>query len=97
MNTGDRVIIRVPENPKLDGTEAIVDSVQEWGAFLKAPAAATGEFRAAWSEMEPLTVKSSKGKPKPAGEVCTQCGGVNMVRTGACLTCQDCGNNSGCG
>jgi hypothetical protein len=44
-------------------------------------------------------------KPSPAitpvyhssdGEPCTQCGGL-MIRTGACLTCQQCGENMGCG
>jgi hypothetical protein len=31
------------------------------------------------------------------GEPCVNCGGLNLRRTGPCLTCQDCGSNSGCG
>jgi hypothetical protein len=31
------------------------------------------------------------------GNVCTGCGGFNLVRTGSCETCQDCGHNAGCG
>lgn len=33
----------------------------------------------------------------PTGDICRTCGGCNLVRTGACLTCQDCGTNEGCG
>lgn len=31
-----------------------------------------------------------------AGELCTQCANYAMIRTGTCLTCQVCGNNTGC-
>jgi hypothetical protein len=33
------------------------------------------------------------------GNACTnpQCGSFNVRRTGTCETCQDCGNNAGCG
>lgn len=30
-----------------------------------------------------------------SGDICADCGGPNMVRTGTCLTCQDCGSSSG--
>lgn len=30
-------------------------------------------------------------------EMCTTCGSLNMVSTGTCSTCQDCGTSSGCG
>lgn len=30
-----------------------------------------------------------------SGDICTDCGGVSMVRTGTCMTCQDCGSTSG--
>lgn len=33
----------------------------------------------------------------PTGEVCKNCQGPNLVRTGTCVTCQDCGTNEGCG
>jgi hypothetical protein len=29
------------------------------------------------------------------GDICHSCGGASMVRTGTCLTCQDCGDSSG--
>jgi len=32
-----------------------------------------------------------------SGEVCPTCFGPNYIRTGTCLTCQDCGTTSGCG
>lgn len=93
MKIGDRVILRVPGNPRLDGTEASVAAFADWGAHVLAPAAATGAFRAAWSEMEPVARRRSA----PTGDVCDHCGGVNMVRSGSCLTCQNCGSTSGCG
>lgn len=30
------------------------------------------------------------------GEMCESCGGANMVRSGTCSTCLDCGSTSGC-
>lgn len=33
--------------------------------------------------------------PRYSGDVCHTCGSPNMVRTGTCLTCQDCGDSSG--
>lgn len=30
------------------------------------------------------------------GELCTHCMNFAMIRTGTCLTCQVCGNNTGC-
>jgi hypothetical protein len=29
------------------------------------------------------------------GDICADCGSPNMVRTGTCMTCQDCGSTSG--
>jgi len=41
--------------------------------------------------------------PKPpshtsmsGSDVCSNCKGMNFVRTGTCLTCQDCGTSTGC-
>lgn len=36
-------------------------------------------------------------KKEVTGDVCADCGGANLVRTGSCVTCQDCGRNEGCG
>lgn len=33
----------------------------------------------------------------PAAEPCGYCGGTNLIRAGACLTCRDCGTSGGCG
>lgn len=33
---------------------------------------------------------------KYSGDLCGFCGGSNMLRTGTCVTCQDCGTNEGC-
>lgn len=30
------------------------------------------------------------------GDFCTNCGSSMLVRTGACVTCQSCGSNTGC-
>ncbi|HEY1187911.1 MAG TPA: hypothetical protein VGE74_09650 [Gemmata sp.] len=34
--------------------------------------------------------------PVATGDLCKRCGGL-LVRTGTCMTCQACGDNSGCG
>lgn len=31
-----------------------------------------------------------------SGDFCDNCGGARMIRTGTCVTCADCGTNSGC-
>lgn len=36
-----------------------------------------------------------KAVPAITGEICKECQGMNVVRTGTCLTCQDCGSTSG--
>lgn len=33
---------------------------------------------------------------KLSGEFCRDCGSPNMLRTGTCMTCQDCGSSLGC-
>lgn len=33
--------------------------------------------------------------PQLSGDICQSCGSPNMVRTGTCLTCQNCGDTSG--
>lgn len=38
---------------------------------------------------------ATPSQPKPAGEFCRTCGGVNMVRAGTCMVCRDCGDSSG--
>ncbi len=34
--------------------------------------------------------------PANRGDSCATCGGINMVPSGSCLLCQDCGTSGGC-
>lgn len=53
MSHGQIVKLVTPDNPRLDGAEALVVEVKEWGCHVETSASATGRFRALWSEMEP--------------------------------------------
>lgn len=101
LKIGDAVMINTPENPRLHGTEAEVLELADWGAYLRAPAASTGQFRAAWSEMviaNPIPrVTVPPQESGFTGDICRKCGSVQMIRAGACLTCVSCGESSGCG
>lgn len=33
--------------------------------------------------------------PRLSGDICQTCGSPNMIRTGTCLTCVECGDSSG--
>ena len=46
--------------------------------------------------VRPAVVSRSPLGMIDVGAVCDQCGGT-MQRTGACMTCSSCGNNTGCG
>ena len=46
--------------------------------------------------VRPAVVSKSPLGMIDVGAVCDQCGGT-MQRTGACMTCSSCGNNTGCG
>lgn len=97
---GDIVRINTPDNPRLHNTQAEVLELTEWGAHLDAPAAATGRFRALYEEMvstRKATAPTKKKEDGYTGDICIHCNGSRMRRTGSCLTCEDCGDNSGCG
>ncbi len=101
MRVGDNVRLVTPENSRLDGAVAIVNQIAEWGAYCNTSAAATGQFRALWSEMElasEIKLVSSNGSSKSeyTGEFCVHCGSSNMRRTGTCKVCEDCGESGGC-
>lgn len=32
----------------------------------------------------------------PEGDACSYCGGMQLVRSGTCMTCQTCGTTTGC-
>lgn len=89
MKIGDKVRLCTPENERLHGTNAVIKELHSWGAIVNAPAAATGQYRAAWDEMESLT--------QYTGESCSRCGSVNLRWAGACKVCEDCGESGGCG
>ncbi len=99
MKRDDLVHINTPENERLHGAPALVDTVEEWGCHLLTVAAATGRFRAAWHEME----ESATPDPLPHvatmegnGDICACCGGCNMTWAGSCKVCLDCGTSGGC-
>lgn len=98
VTEGTLVRLNVPENPRLHDQAAVVVSVTEYGAVVQTPAAATGEFRALFEEMEPYS-------PAPVveaksigytGNVCAICGSARMRRNGTCELCEECGSTSGC-
>lgn len=91
------------DNPYLDGAEGSVVRVEEWGAYIVTAAAATGAYRAAWSEM--ILIDSYNGHSENSdssremgysGDICQKCGGSRLRRAGACFTCEDCGDSSSC-
>jgi len=48
---GCRVCIVTPDIPQMHNTYGVVLAIEPWGCHLEAPAAASGRFRALWSEM----------------------------------------------
>lgn len=99
VQVGDRVRLAVPDNPRLDGAKASVETVTEWGAHVVTKAAATGRFRAVHEEMVPCATVSRTAQARDqgyTGDACAVCGGLRMRRNGACSCCEDCGASSGC-
>lgn len=47
------------------------------------------------SHKEESALAAKKVKGEISGEFCKDCGGSNMMRSGTCLTCTDCGSTSG--
>ena len=91
----------MPHNQRLHGARATVAVLTDWGAHVSTGAAATGGYRAGHNEMVPLVGANGRASPEPTfaatGDVCSECGGGNMRRAGACLVCADCGSSGGCG
>ncbi len=101
---GQSVTLSVPENLRLDRASAKIIELTKWGAHVACSAAATGRFRALFAEMEPnelshevLNRTTAMVESGYTGDVCSVCGSLRMRRTGTCSTCDDCGDNSGCG
>ena len=97
---GSKVVLRTPGNDRLNGARGVVKRLTEWGAFVATPAAATGEYRAAWDEMvldDPNQQNGEVAREKGyIGDPCDACGALKMKRNGSCLVCDDCGATSGC-
>lgn len=101
MKPGDPVQLNVPENQRLDAALGTVESVTDWGAHVLTAAAATGRFRALFSELVPLApvVADPTRKAREegfTGDACPQCGSMKMRRNGSCLLCAECGSTTGC-
>ena len=93
---GDKVTINTPDNQRLHGHGAIVFAVEPWGVHVSTTVG-SGRFRALWSE---VTFNKAQAHARPetdSGVFCDFCGSMNMIRTGSCLTCGDCGTAGGCG
>lgn len=45
----------------------------------------------------PADLRASAKSMGFTGDPCLSCGSIQMVRTGTCVTCQSCHQNSGCG
>ncbi len=88
MTPGQRITLVNTGNDHIpDGTPAVVERVESWGAHVKTAATATSRYRAGWAEIADAPA---------SGHVCDNCGGSNVIRSGSCLLCQDCGQTSGC-
>lgn len=85
-----------------NGKTAVVSSVEDWGVHALTNFG-SGRIRLHWTEFLPLGVTDlvnpdmTLQRKTPTGNPCPGCGGANLVRTGSCVTCQDCGYNEGCG
>lgn len=51
FQSGDTVRLLTPENPRLNGSLAVIVQATEWGAHVQTTSAATGQFRALHEEM----------------------------------------------
>lgn len=111
LSVGDRVRLRTPDNPILDGLAATVAELTAWGARVVVERDRTeryptglGTYRALTEELTPYAEVNGPARARVqardqgyTGDVCHCCGSIKMVRTGACSACQDCGTSGGCG
>lgn len=65
------------------------------GGWLECPPEARGILALALAAPLPSVPPRQGRFPSMAGEFCHSCGSPNMIRTGTCLTCGDCGDSSG--
>jgi ribonucleoside-diphosphate reductase alpha chain len=78
--------------PAGNGNGGATVSGRSGAAAAKAPTSALTDT----PPVRPAVVSKSPLGMFDIGAVCDQCGGT-MQRTGACMTCSSCGNNTGCG
>jgi hypothetical protein len=97
LRIGQHVLLDTPDNPRLHRVEAVVESLESWGAHVRCAKAATGKFRALFSEMLVFS-KNYVGRVEEGytGDICDRCGSSRIVRNGSCLLCRECGETSGC-
>lgn len=102
----DKVVLRVPDNPRLHRAVGEVFELTEWGAFVRTEVG-SGQFRALWEEMlpvptvVPVPLRPAPKQPDPkilgyTGDVCDNCQGSRVTMNGACKKCEDCGQTTGC-
>ncbi len=102
LRPGQVVHLRTPDNARLDGAAAKIVRVETWGAHVLTAAAGTGQFRALHEEIVVDGADTNAARIEArdkgmTGDACETCGGFNMVRSGPCLKCLDCGAAGGCG
>jgi ribonucleoside-diphosphate reductase alpha chain len=100
------VYLHVPENSRLHGAPATIKELFPWGARVACGAAATGSFRALFSEMLHMEAeleqsieedrREEASRSGYTGDACDMCGSFKMRRNGTCQVCDDCGTTSGC-
>lgn len=79
-------------NPALNGLivtieDRVVDVELGTDYYLVRTGVGSGTYRACADELHDL---------EPSGEPCSLCGGMNLIRTGKCFTCADCGEPGSC-
>ena len=96
LSVGDRVRLVTPENRRLHHKFGRIKEVTPYGALVATSAAGTGEYRASGAELEILSTAVAVKDQGYTGDPCDICGSIRVKRTGPCVTCEDCGSNTGC-
>lgn len=101
MKPGDQVIVH-SDNPEVDGKPGTILEVQWVPVYHLSVPTRGGKYRAFEFEVTPLhPQRNGVHTPEPkrhgyTGSSCQKCGGVKMIRAGACEVCEECGDSSGC-
>jgi hypothetical protein len=66
------------------------------GGWLECPPEARGELEPApVPRLARMVLEHAVEQVRTTGDICADCGSVEMMRTGTCLTCMNCGSSSG--